>query len=287
MKLVAIKGALASLLLLSGNGLAHAERPSRLVSLGSSNTEIIYALDAADAVVGVDSTSLLPPQALATKANVGYLRALSAEGLLALRPDMVLTSAGAGPPDVLENLRRAGIKLVNLDDVASAESLLNRIDAIGHLVERESAAQQLHADVAKRFESLTASVAKIANRRRALLVLGMQSGKAMVAGRKTAADAMIHLAGAVNAGDGMDGYKPMSDEAIVAAAPDVIIWAHRPGEDVVQDVFSMPAFATTPAATNKAIVRMDAIYLLGFGPSAPEAAKDLMRQIYGDEATSK
>ncbi|HEV2573099.1 MAG TPA: ABC transporter substrate-binding protein [Beijerinckiaceae bacterium] len=287
MKLSAIKGALASLVFLNASVLAYAERPTRLVSLGSSNTEIIYALEAADAVVGVDSTSLLPPQALATKANVGYLRALSAEGLLALRPDMVLTSAGAGPPEVLENLRRAGIKIVNLDDVASAESLLHRIDAIGQLVERESAAQRLHADVAQRFESLTASVAKIANRKRVLLVLGMQSGRAMVAGQKTAADAMIHLAGAVNAGGGMDGYKPMSDEAIVAAAPDVIIWAHRPGEDVVKDVFALPAFATTPAATTKAIVHMDAVYLLGFGPSAPDAAKDLMRQIYGDGTVAK
>ncbi|MBN9083117.1 MAG: hypothetical protein BGP04_02835 [Rhizobiales bacterium 62-17] len=287
MKLGAIKGALASLVFLNAGMLAHAERPTRLVSLGSSNTEIIYALEAADAVVGVDSTSLLPPQALATKANVGYLRALSAEGLMALRPDVVLTSAGAGPPEVLENLRRAGIKIVNLDDVASAESLLHRIDAIGQLVERESAAQRLHADVAQRFDSLTASVAKIANRKRVLLVLGMQSGRAMVAGQKTAADAMINLAGAVNAGSGMDGYKPMSDEAIVAAAPDVIIWVHRPGEDVVKDVFALPAFATTPAAATKAIVHMDAVYLLGFGPSAPDAAKDLMRQIYGDGAVAK
>ena len=115
----------------------------------------------------------------------------------------------------------------------------------------------------------------------------MQSGRAMVAGQKTAADAMINLAGAVNAGSGMDGYKPMSDEAIVAAAPDVIIWVHRPGEDVVKDVFALPAFATTPAAATKAIVHMDAVYLLGFGPSAPDAAKDLMRQIYGDGAVAK
>lgn len=287
MKLGAITGALASLILLNGTMLAQAERPSRLVSLGSSNTEIIYALEAADAVVGVDSTSLLPPQALATKANVGYLRALSAEGLLALRPDVVLTSAGAGPPGVLDNLRQAGIKIVNLDDVASADSLLNRIDAIGRLVDKEPAAQRLHADVQKRFETLTAGVAKIANRKRALLVLGMQNGRAMVAGRKTAADSMIALAGAMNAGEGMEGYKPMSDEAIVAAAPDVIIWAHRPGEDVVQDVFALPAFATTPAATNKTIVHMDAIYLLGFGPSAPDAARDLMRQIYGDQVIAK
>lgn len=283
----AITGALAFLILLYGLGLAHAERPARLVSLGSSNTEIIYALEAADTVVGVDSTSLVPPQALATKANVGYLRALSAEGLLALRPDVVLTSAGAGPADVLDNLRRAGVTLVNLDDVASAESLLNRIDAIGQLVEKQDAAQRLHADVARRFEALTANVAKLSQRKRVLLVLGMQGGRAMVAGQKTAADAMIHLAGAVNAGSGMEGYKPMSDEAIVAAAPDVIIWAHRPGEDVVKEVFALPAFATTPAAATKAIVQMDAVYLLGFGPSAPDAAQDLMRQIYGDGAISK
>jgi iron complex transport system substrate-binding protein len=259
---------------------AHAQEPTRIVSAGGSVTEILYALGAEKRIVGVDSTSLFPLEALRTKPNVGYLRALSAEGLLALQPDVILAAEGAGPADAIDLARKAGVRFVAFDEGHSPDSIRHKIEAIGDLVGRKDAATRLAHDVQAKFDALAAARAKIAEPRRALLLLGFQNGRAMAAGDGTAADAVMRLAGIVNAGAGMQGYKQLSDEAVVAAAPDIVVLAQRDGADASQDVFASPAFAATPAAADKRVIRMDALYLLGFGPRTPRAAMELMRAAY-------
>ena len=101
-------------------------------------------------------------------------------------------------------------------------------------------------------------------------------------GRGSSADAIIAEAGAVNAASAVDGFKPVTDEGIIAAAPDVVLMMAR-GNHAANpaEVFALPAFSATPAATQKALVTMDGLYLLGFGPRTPQAARDLMAAVYG------
>ena len=103
----------------------------------------------------------------------------------------------------------------------------------------------------------------------------------MAAGRETAADGIITLAGAQNAITAFDGYKQLTDEAVLTAAPDVILMMARAGEHAINDaaIQSHPALGATPAAQNGAIIRMDGVYLLGFGPRTPDAIRDLSRQL--------
>ena len=99
------------------------------------------------------------------------------------------------------------------------------------------------------------------------------------------ADAIIKLAGAVNAAEAVDGYKPMTDEAVIAAAPDVILKmtnGNLVGE--AEEIFALPSFAATPAAAKKTLIGMDGLYLLGFGPRTPDAVRDLMAALYPDLA---
>jgi iron complex transport system substrate-binding protein len=116
---------------------------------------------------------------------------------------------------------------------------------------------------------------------RALFILSLQNGRPMVGGRGTAADAIIRLAGGANAAEAIDGYKPMTDEGVIAAAPDVILKMNN-GNMVgdQDDIFSLPAFAATPAAARRALIGMDGLYLLGFGPRTPDAVRDLMAALY-------
>lgn len=114
-----------------------------------------------------------------------------------------------------------------------------------------------------------------------MFVMSMLNGRAMVAGHKTAANEIIQLAGAVNAIDGYDGYKPVSDEAIVAAKPDVVLSIDRGKDSLTSDaIFTHPAFALTPVAANKAFISMEGLYLLGFGPRTAAAARDLSIKLY-------
>ena len=91
------------------------------------------------------------------------------------------------------------------------------------------------------------------------------------------------ISGAANAITEFEGYKPVNDEAVIAAKPDVVLAMQRDSHPLdARTVFAHPAFALTPAAKTQAFVAMNGLYLLGFGPRTPDAARDLIRAIYPD-----
>lgn len=257
-----------------------AETPQRVVSIGGALTEIVYALDAGDVLVGSDTTSYYP-EAAATLPKVGYQRTLSAEGVLSLSPDLVIHSEEAGPPKVLKQLEATGVALLRVDAGRSIDDIKANVRAIGAALDRDAAARRVVADLAASAAKLQKATAGRAGRKRVMFILQHTGGAPMVAGRETAADSVIVLAGAENAVTGYTGYKPLSPEAAVAIAPDIILVTTQGlqqsgGADGVLD---MPGVSLTPAAKNKRIISMDALYLLGFGPRTADAAMELHRQI--------
>jgi iron complex transport system substrate-binding protein len=114
-----------------------------------------------------------------------------------------------------------------------------------------------------------------------MFVMSLLNGRAMAAGKNTAANEIIAMAGGVNAIDGYDGYKIISDEAIVAARPDVVLSIPRSKDSLeAEAVYVHPAFALTPVVANKAFISMEGLYLLGFGPRTAAAARDLSLKLY-------
>jgi iron complex transport system substrate-binding protein len=267
---------------------ASAAPPQRIVAAGGVITEIIYALGEEGRLSGVDATSQFPPAALRDRPNIGYVRALSAEGVLSLKPDLVLAIDSAGPPDVLALVRQAGVPLTTLPDDLTEAGVVARIRAIGQLVGQDARAEQLAQTLQDDFARLASERGRISRKMRVLFVLSMQNGRVMVAGRNSSAAAMITMAGGINAADSVEGFKPLSDEGIIAAAPDVIVMMQR-GDHAVpaSELFAHPAFRLTPAATRQALVSMDGLYLLGFGPRTAAAARDLMRRLYPDHPSAR
>ncbi|MCW1842565.1 heme/hemin ABC transporter substrate-binding protein [Prosthecomicrobium hirschii] len=246
-----------------------------IVSVGGAVTEIIASLGAADRIRAVDTTSTHPAAAVAGKPNVGYMRQLSAEGILALGPVRVIAVEGAGPPDVLKLLAEAGVRIDRVTDEPSPAGLLAKVRTISALVGRKAEGEALAAEIEAGFAALAQDRATRTAHPRVLFVIALQNGRPMAAGAKSAAAAMMGLAGADNAVSGFDGYKPLSDEAIVAAAPDAVVFMDRPGLTAA-DLLALPAIAATPAGRRHAVFGMDGLALLGFGPRAPAAARDLM-----------
>lgn len=255
--------------------------PERLVSAGGVVTEILYALGVEDRIVGVDTTSVHPPAALESHPDVGYVRALSAEGVLSLAPDRVVAVDAAGPPDALALIRNAGVPIEIVGEEPSEAGVLARIRTIGALVGEEARAEALAGEVEAGFAALADVREEVDAPLRVLFVLSLQNGRAMVGGTGTSADAIIRLAGGINAASAIEGYKPVTDEAIVEAAPDVVLSISR-GDHALDadDMIALPAFALTPAAENRRLVTMDGLALLGFGPRTPQAARELMQALY-------
>jgi iron complex transport system substrate-binding protein len=258
---------------------------SRILSIGGDVTEILYALGSDARLVGVDSTSQFPPQALKEKKNVGYMRALSSEGVISVDATLVLASERAGPPEVVKTLKATSVPYVEIPDQHSAAGIVGKVRliarAIGAEAEGEKVVQQVEAD----FKLLADRTAAIKRPLRALFVLAVQNGRAVVGGRGTSADAILRLAGAENVATAVYGFRPLSNEAIVELAPEAVVAMRRTSASDAHDVaelFALKGLESTPAATNHRLVTMDGLYLLGFGPRAPAAARDLMLRLYPD-----
>ncbi len=268
---------------------AHAEetRPidtSRLVSIGGDITEIVYALGEEKRLIARDSTSVYP-QAATALPDVGYMRALSPEGILAVNPTAIIAVEGSGPPEALAVLRNASLPFEIVPQTFDRNGIVKKIAVVGALLGVPDKARVLEDKVAVDLDAVIAASDKrpVAERKRVLFILSAQGGKIMASGTGTAADGVIKLAGAINAVGVFPGYKPLTDEAIIEAKPDVILIMNAGGGHALtdEDLLKHPALALTPAAERKAIVHMDGLSLLGFGPRTAGAIGELNRAIYG------
>jgi heme transport system substrate-binding protein len=254
---------------------------SRIVSIGGAVTEILYALGLERRVIAVDSTSVFPARALGEKPNVGYMRQLSAEGVLGLGPSLVLAAEGSGPKETIAVLDTAAIPFVHLPDRFTGEGILEKIRLIAHATGADARGECLAGSVASDLAALADLRSRVVQSRKVLFMLSFMNGRPMVAGRATAADGIIKLAGAVNAITEYEGYKLINDEAVIAAQPDAVLAMERTSFRLdARTVFEHPAFVTTPAAAQRAFVSMEGLYLLGFGPRTARAARDLARALY-------
>ncbi|WP_424179420.1 heme/hemin ABC transporter substrate-binding protein [Yoonia sp. TsM2_T14_4] len=255
---------------------AFADTPSRVIAAGGSVAEIIHALGAGDRLIARDTTSTFPP-ALEALPDIGYVRALSSENLIAMAPDIVIAEHDAGPPEVLDVLQRSGIALVMAPQALDPDGVAAKIDAVATALNLPDAGAALQARVAAQLEQARIAGDALPRSPRVMFILSMQGGRLLVGGAGTSAEAMILLAGGTNAVTALDGYKPLTDEAAIAADPDLILMMDRGGDHavVLADIIAHPALRLTRAAIDQRIVSMDGLYLLGFGPRTGAAALEL------------
>lgn len=256
----------------------------RILSIGSAITEIVYALGRADDLVGVDESSEYPARALEGVPRVGYVRSLSAEGVIALNPGIVLASMGSGPPNVIAQIENAGVPVFFVPEDNTIEAAMERIRLMGQILDEPSGADELVNALEANAERAQRFVAAVPEdeRPRVMFILARGTGTVNASGHGTAAHAMIELAGGVNAVDGYRGYRPLTPEAAVIAAPDILLFmdsglASIGGADGVAEI---PGLSQTPAFENGRVLGFDGTYLLGFGPRMGEAVLELAEAIH-------
>jgi iron complex transport system substrate-binding protein len=259
-----------------------AAAPERILTLGGAVTETVFALGCADRLVGTDLTSRYP-QAAAALPKSGYLRALGAEGVLSLRPTLILASADAGPPAALRQIAAAGVRIVTLEEAHAPDSALDRIAAIGAALHRDATPllNRMRADLAQ----LRADIAAMPSHPRVLFLLSAGRGAPLAAGADAAADGMIRLAGGRNV-ISTNSYRPISAEAVLLAAPDIIVTTDDTlaGAGGIEGLLALPGMAPTPAGRVRRVAAFDALYLLGFGPRLAHALRDLAMVMHSNVA---
>ena len=247
----------------------------RVVAIGGDVTEIAFALGTGDQLVARDSTSL-HPEAATKLPDVGYMRQLNAEGILAMRPTLVLASAQAKPSLALEQVASSHVKVVTIPANNSLEGIDEKIDAVAQAMGKTTQGEALRQQVHNKLASIPEKPLPV----KVLFIMSHGGMTAMAAGQETAADAAIHAAGLQNAMQGFKRYQPMSQEGVIASQPQLVLITADGvktlgGED---NVWKLPGLAQTPAGKGHQLLIVDDMALLGFGLQTPDAILALRKK---------
>jgi iron complex transport system substrate-binding protein len=266
----------------------------RLVCVGGSLTEIIYALNLQEHLIAIDTTSTYP---IATKKlpSVGYARTLSLEGVLSMRPQLLLVTEDAGPPQVLRQISHAGVQVKVLKADHRYEGLIDRIRAIGFLLGVEGQAEKLIKEINHEWQRYQqdihhAMIGKNQNlakkeaptqELKAMFIMAHSSQQIMVAGHGTSAHAIMNYLHLDNAFKAVQGYKPLTPESVIAGQANIILLTDQglQAQGGMQGILRLPGVMQTPAARHRQIYAREANHLLGFGPRLPSMLHSLAKEI--------
>lgn len=268
-----------------GIGIASADAQSqpRLLVLGGDVAEIVAELGASDQLIARDDTVTYPP-ALAELPSVGYLRNLSGESVLGLKPDRVIASHEAGPREVLAQLEASGVVLSHIQPLriqkpTQAPSIQAELDSkirqVATAIDRDAQGEALIKRLSSKHQQVDA-LSELSGLR-VMFLLHHGGMTPMVGGRDTGADRVINMLGASNAFADVDGYKPVSAEGLIPAAPEVVVLPEKGLEALGGEagLWQLPGLALTPAGKARRYLAIDSGALLSVGPRTPQALLEL------------
>ena len=264
---------------------AAAELPQRWVSAGGALSEWVSALGGESKLVGVDTTSQ-HPESLKALPSIGYQRSLSAEGILSLRPDILIGTEEMGPPPVLSQVKAANVQVELFSAQPDLPTVEKNVTRLGQLLGAEAQVKQLLASYQQQLDAQKVRVAEAQSKQKApgvLLLLGHAGGKPLIAGKDTAADWLLQQAGGHNLAT-HTGYKPFSVESLASLDPEVLVFADRAltGDAAKAALFKEnPILNSSRAAKTGRVLELDPTLLVGgLGPRLPAALKTLSDGFY-------
>lgn len=276
----------------SGERSVTVDDTSRVVALdiAGSIAATVWGLGFGETLVGRDVSTTFPGASdLPLITSNGHT--VDAEAVLALHPTLFITDGSIGPRDVLVQLREAGVAVVFVSTEPSftgAAELARQVAAVFGATEAgELLADRIATDIEQKIAEIAAIVpADPADRVRMMfLYLRGGSGVYYLFGEESGADVLIEALGGVDvaAEIGWVGMRPMTDEAIVAADPDLILVMTdgiASAGGVTGLLAAKPALALTRAGSNERFVDMADGDVLSFGPRSAAVLDALARAIY-------
>lgn len=253
----------------------------RIVCVSKQLTEMLFALDAAGKVVGVDISSTYPEEAKKLP-TVGYHRALGIDGIVSLNPTVVFDNGGIGPEAIKEQLLKLGIPLKEYSPTPKIEDAKNLLLELGKEYGKENKANELNAKLDADLKKAEEKRNSYKDKPRVMIIhFGQANNNYFVMGNRGNANEMILLAGGINAAD-TASFRLLSPESVVKSQPDVIL-ATDFGFDRTGGLESfkkLPGVEHTPAAQNGRIYRIEEHDLVYFGPRTGENVLKMMELIH-------
>jgi len=257
----------------NGNELV-AEAPksnNKIVTLNGGITEIVAALGHEKEIVATDVTSTYPESLKKSSENLGHVRSITIEPIMAVSPTLILGSDKDINPELMGKIKASGIKTETFKQEYTVEGtkklIVDVAKAIGN-TDYQKLNDKIDADLKQ--------IQPIAKKPKVLFIYA-RGNMMMVAGKNTPMAALINLAGGENAVNDFEDFKPLTPEAVVKANPDVLFFfsSGLQSSGGNEGALKMPGVSQTNAGKNKKIIAMDGGLVSGFGPRLGEAAVSL------------
>lgn len=267
---------------------ATTEETTRIVSLNGTLTELLYAVGYGDKIVGVDVTSTYPAAAL-SKTNLGHARQLNAEAILSLKPTLILVDEEGSQSPAIITLKKSGLPIGVVEVPQTLEGSLQAAHQLEQLLGVDFDTKALEANIHQNKQALAQFLEQHPQQPKVLFIYARGAQTMMVGGKHTFAEKMIQLAGGTLALPAIEGFKPLTPEALLEGQPEVILMfdsglqslaAEGAATPALEQLLQIPAIAQTPAGAHKKVVTMEGLYLSGFGPRASTAALELAKAIH-------
>jgi iron complex transport system substrate-binding protein len=263
------------------------------LDMAGSISATIAGLGFGDNLVGRDASSTFPQVADLPLVTTGG-HSINAESVIALRPNLIITDGTIGPIDVLLQLRDVGITIVFVDPGSGFQGAYDLAEQVARALGADAAGQmlvdQLRGDIAAKTAEIAAITPQEADKKLRMLFLYLRgdSGIYYLFGSESGVDDLISAVGGIDVASeiGWEGMKPMTDEAIIAAAPDLILVMSSGLESTggVDGLLkSKVAIGITPAGQNRRFVSMADGEILSFGPRTPDVIDAVARAIYAPQ----
>lgn len=256
------------------------QNTNKIITIGGSITETVFALGLGDNVIATDQSSTYPRQVFSLP-RVPYVRNLAAEGILSLGSTLILSSNDANPKTAINQIRDAGTPVLLIEETESLDGVINKIKVIGEALGAQDQANKIIIENTHYYQQADSIKQSLIQKPKVLFILAVRGQSSfMVAGNNTGAKQMIELAGGVNAFNSFEGYKNVSNESIMAENPDYILMMETRSAEITSGLKATPGISALKSVQNENLISMDGNYLLGFGPRFGKAIIDLIQFLH-------
>lgn len=249
----------------------------RIVSVGGTITEIVAGLGFMDQLVGVDTTSVYPPELRDSAKNLGYYTKISVEGVLSLKPDIVLMGSDSLNPKLLRQLQASGTPTYVIEESRDLDSIPKKINQVSVRLRQPERSMTISSKVKK--DLLALPKVMIQPTKRAMFIYARGPNQVFVAGKNTPVEPIFAKLGLLNVFAKVNGFKPISREALVDANPSVILIQEEGLRRLKESLWRLPGIQKTIAGKNKHLIAVKTLPFLGFGPRTPRHLIEINEKI--------
>lgn len=269
---------------------------SRIIALSQTGTlaDLVHAYGLGDNLVGRDtSTGTEGTEKLPVVTKSGHT--VDAESIISLAPSLIITDGTIGPIDVLLQLRDAGVPVVMVTKSTDFDSTYETARDVAASLGVPELGEQLVTDIQEAIVAKSAEIEALLPKnaqdrpRVAFLYIRGTAGIYYLFGEGSGVDSLIGAVGAVDVAEeiGWTGMKPMTDEALVAINPDVImVMSHglESAGGVDGLLAGVPSVALTNAGKNRRIIDVDDTSLFAGATRIPDVLDGIARALYAPDS---